>query len=75
MSWEEAKSKLEKARTPQEKRAAAVSLAKSIPEQHLDKYLVVMQNGAAHAIKLSELPEAMQDDETYGIVKKVVTGD
>jgi predicted ATPase with chaperone activity len=75
MSWEEVRSRLTAARTAQERRAAAAALMQHIPEEHLDKHLVYMhKDGSAHAILLSELHLAMEGDQNYELIRKIITG-
>lgn len=74
MAWDEVKARLAAARTPQEKLEAVKALVSHIPEQHLDKHLVIMQKGGVHAIPLYMLHLAMQDSSTFDLVKKVISG-
>ncbi len=75
MSWDEVKARLAAARTQKERQDAALALRQHIPEEHLDKHLVIMQKGGVHAVRLSQLHKAMQDDPTYDLVKKIVSGE
>ncbi len=74
MAWDEVREQLAAARTPKEKQAAAVTLMRHIDQSHMDKHLVHMHTGVAHAIRLSELHRAMSDDETYDLVQRMISG-
>jgi hypothetical protein len=75
MAWDEVRERLATAKTQQEREAAAAALAKHIPQEHLDKHIVVMQKGGVHAVRLGQLPQTMNEDpQVYDMVNKIVRG-
>lgn len=74
-NWNEVQKMMRDARTPKEKAEASQALAEHVSANKKGKNLVTMTKGGVNVVKLSNLPEAMQNPEVYDRVKKVVTGD
>ncbi|MDD5510534.1 MAG: hypothetical protein PHI12_06985 [Dehalococcoidales bacterium] len=73
-SWEETQKMIREAKTPRERAEAARAMGEHIPQQEQNKHLVTMSKGGVNAVRLGNLPDAMQNPEVYNRVKKAVGG-